>query len=213
MLSVSALAAPQYDLSDAFETVIDGVTQTMLPITSIPKVSAKPEPADPKPADATATVVVTVDGTKTDIPIQQAEPSQDPAADATKPSYQDVKTTGDGYCGLSTFEDRTSRASPRIEDCLHIASNIAYSGRWDIDMFLGKQRRIADYGTCAFGVQGHPISPGEIKTYIGHEDIIDIINDSIDKFGADGLIGARGIMECLDYRGRQRIVDWGIYHM
>jgi hypothetical protein len=217
MLSGYGLAAPQYDLSDAFETVVDGVTRTVIPITSIPKITAKPDSADPEPTIATTEVVTEwvteyPVATETEIPLQQAEPTQDSAVNGTKPSYQDTKTTGDGYCGASTFEDRTSGSSPSVEDCLHIASNIAGGGRWDIDMFLGKQKRIAEYKSCAFGVQGHPISPGEIKMYIGNEDIIDIINDAVEKFGGGGQIGAKGIMECKDSKDRLRIVDWGIYH-
>lgn len=221
-----ALAAPQYE--QGFDLVlVNGTPQDQIIYPSTTQLVVKPEPVDPTPTvdtDVTVTAKVTVTradpdtATGTDPSLQQAEPTQEAATQeaatetASAPSEQYTKTTGAGWCGESTFVDQTSDASPLAEDCLRIATNIANGGRWDIDMFLHRQKRIVEYKTCALGAQGHPNTPGEIKAYIGFEDIIDIIHDSVERFGGGGKVGAKGVMECYDDKSRLRFIDWGIYH-
>lgn len=194
--------APQYD-DQPIVTVVDGATVTWYPVGY----------TFPDEATPTEAVVTVIEPSTSTIYVQPGEPTETPAdeGNSTGSSYEDTKTTGPGYCGLLTFEDQTSSASPYNEDCLQIVRNMAGHGRWDIDMFLHLQKRIVNYGSCALGVQGIPRSTWEIKAYINWEDITDIIMISIEKFGQNGQTGAKGIMECLDSRGRLRYVDWGLY--
>ncbi len=125
--------------------------------------------------------------------------------DDTQPA---IFSSGDkiNLCGESTFVNQNSRASPLIADCLHITANIADGGQWEVA--VGRQHQLVQYGTCAFGVSG---CCGDVFFYIGNEDIINIIHDSIDKFGWNGVIGATGQMRC-DAAALPPRVDWGLYH-
>ncbi|PHH59376.1 hypothetical protein CDD81_3335 [Ophiocordyceps australis] len=109
-------------------------------------------------------------------------------------------------CGHSTFENRGSEASPLISDCETLMFNIRKDGRWRLS--TGVHRTVATFGTCAFGAQVRK----QWYTYIGHEDIIDLIRDSIRDFRrGDGKVGSRGEMQC---RGDLlwANVEWGLYH-
>lgn len=65
------------------------------------------------------------------------------------------------------------------------------------------------YGTCAFGVQSFDV--GATWYNVGNQDIIDLINSSIQKFTWNGLVGSKGNMHCQgDKNGGS--VDWGLYH-
>lgn len=103
-------------------------------------------------------------------------------------------------CGPSSFTDESSSASPTVADCQQLAANIAGGGSWTLS--LGVRRTLATYGTCAFGAE----TTG-IVTYIGNEDIIDLINSSIGYYSWDGLVGAKGTMSC-----QETDVIWGIFH-
>lgn len=50
--------------------------------------------------------------------------------------------------------------------------------------------------------------------HIGNQDIIDLINSSIEKFQWEGKVGAAGVMGCQSLTGLVGGVDmrWGIYH-
>ncbi|KAL6233081.1 hypothetical protein BDW75DRAFT_252210 [Aspergillus navahoensis] len=117
---------------------------------------------------------------------------------------------GKDYCGESTFEDQGSEASPLIEDCKQIIKNIqGTDGEWNTSP-LEKQRALVSYGSCKFGVTGKGID-GNVSFMTGAQDIIDIINDAIEKFGRnDGRIGAKGTMQC-DGNIKKQKVDWGLY--
>lgn len=108
-------------------------------------------------------------------------------------------------CGDSTFVDESSPASPLISDCQHLASNIAGGGTWTIGE--DDQRTLATYGTCAFGVE---VESGFVG-YVGNQDIIDLINSSIEMFAWGALVGAKGEMSCQGPGGGS-ITDWGLYH-
>lgn len=47
--------------------------------------------------------------------------------------------------------------------------------------------------------------------YVGNQDIIDLINDSTQKFGCGGVVGSKGAMTCQAALEPPR-VEWGIYH-
>ncbi|PHH74217.1 hypothetical protein CDD82_5047 [Ophiocordyceps australis] len=109
-------------------------------------------------------------------------------------------------CGHSTFENRGSEASPLISDCEVLMWNIRNGGRWRLS--TGTYRTVATYGTCAFGAE----VTNYWYTYIGHQDVIDLIRDSIRDFRRhDGKVGSRGEMECMG-DVLERRVRWGLYH-
>lgn len=113
-------------------------------------------------------------------------------------------------CGDSSFENDTSNASPTADDCEMIARNIAGGGTWEVP-FSG-QHQLVQYGSCAFGVQWN----GNTAThyYVGNQDIMDLINSAVTMFEWNGLVGARGVMNCesdeLNAMGGN--VLWGLYH-
>ncbi|KAF9769179.1 hypothetical protein IL306_013420 [Fusarium sp. DS 682] len=114
-------------------------------------------------------------------------------------------------CGDSTFENHSSAGSPLVKDCQQIARNIAGGGTWTVGAG-GEHHQLLQYGTCAFGAQG---AEGNMNAaYIGNQDIIDLINTSIDKFKWKGKVGAAGVMGCQSLQGLVGGVKmrWGIYH-
>ncbi|OIW29502.1 hypothetical protein CONLIGDRAFT_669360 [Coniochaeta ligniaria NRRL 30616] len=113
-------------------------------------------------------------------------------------------------CSESTFTDQTSDASPKVDDCLRIATNIAGGGRWEVEAATGEQHQLVQWGTCAFGVKAVP-PWGDAFFYVGNQDIIDIINTSIQMFGGRGVVGSKGDMSCQAAREPPN-VEWGIYH-
>ncbi|KAJ5288624.1 necrosis-inducing factor-domain-containing protein [Penicillium angulare] len=107
-------------------------------------------------------------------------------------------------CGDSTFINQSSGGSPKISDCQQIATNIANGGTWSVES-NGAQNQLVQYGTCALGVTGD-FTIGIF--YVGNQDIIDVINESISRFSWNGLVGAEGKMYC---EGGSD-VTWAIYH-
>ncbi|KAH8885958.1 glycoside hydrolase family 18 protein [Thozetella sp. PMI_491] len=119
-----------------------------------------------------------------------------------KPSISD--------CSASTFVDQTSDASPSVDDCKVIITNIQNTqGEWEVENAVESQHQIVQYGSCKFGVQGKSIN-GNIDFHIGAQDIVDIITDAINQFGGSGKIGAKGEMSC---KGDVSTVpvEWGLY--
>jgi len=112
-------------------------------------------------------------------------------------------------CGDSSFINQSTGGSPLISDCQQITRNIASSGTWPVAS--GAQRKLVQYGTCALGAQ---LSNTANIAYVGNQDIIDLINTSIDKFSWNGKVGAKCTMDCQSARGLigSSRVDWGIYH-
>ncbi|KAF2798688.1 hypothetical protein K505DRAFT_357263 [Melanomma pulvis-pyrius CBS 109.77] len=114
-------------------------------------------------------------------------------------------------CGDSTFVNKSSGGSPLIADCQQIARNIAGGGTWTVGAG-GEQHQLVQYGTCAFGAAGAGSSAN--AAYIGNQDIIDLINTSIQKFAWFDKVGAEGKMGCQSLTGLVGGVDmkWGLYH-
>ncbi|CAI7609058.1 unnamed protein product [Penicillium bialowiezense] len=99
-------------------------------------------------------------------------------------------------CVNSTSEDQASNGSPLAADCLKIASNIAGGGSWTI--LSGHQHQLVQYGTYVM--------------HIGNQDIINLINESVEKFQWYDKVGTKGSMMCkVNMNGRQ-YVEWGLYH-
>ncbi|KAB8532537.1 hypothetical protein FH972_025482 [Carpinus fangiana] len=115
-------------------------------------------------------------------------------------------------CGDSSFNNNSSDGSPTVADCQMIASNISGGGTWEVEQLTPSQHQLVQYGTCAFGVQTDDTSIN--GAYIGNQDIIDIINASIEQFEFNGLVGASGKMECQSLQGNagSAVVEWGLYH-
>lgn len=115
-------------------------------------------------------------------------------------------------CGDSTFEDQTSDASPLADDCRAIIENIQDDGstQWTTQVVGQRQREIASAGTCAFGVEATTTN-GNVNFRVGGQDVIDLINESISRFGWSGKVGAKGDMTC-NGNDKGQAVQWGIYH-
>ncbi|KAK3934563.1 putative glycoside hydrolase [Diplogelasinospora grovesii] len=119
-----------------------------------------------------------------------------------KPSISD--------CGDSTFVDQTSDASPSVSDCMGIVNNIkGTQGEWEVENAIGAQHQIVQFGSCKFGIQGLN-KKGNVNFHIGAQDIVDIITESISKFGGSGKVGAKGQMGCKGDVNTQD-VEWGLY--
>ncbi|KAL4938844.1 hypothetical protein BDV06DRAFT_231514 [Aspergillus oleicola] len=119
---------------------------------------------------------------------------------------------GKDYCGQATFEDQTSDASPDIEDCRTIITNSQADGKTDFThQVVGKpHREILYFESCHFGIEATSVN-GNVEFYVGGQDVIDIINDAIAKFGnSNGKIGAKGLMNC-NGNIKSQGVEWGIY--
>jgi GH18 family chitinase len=99
-------------------------------------------------------------------------------------------------CGDSTFENQSSGASPKIEDCRQIIRNIQEDTTTDFKhSTTAGQRDILHHESCHFGVEATKLT-GNINFKVGGQDVIDIINDAIKRFGGDGRVGAKGTMPC-----------------
>ncbi|KAF5858156.1 hypothetical protein ETB97_004760 [Aspergillus alliaceus] len=100
-------------------------------------------------------------------------------------------------CGDPTFVDQTSGASPKAEDCRQIIKDIEGDGStdWTTQVVGHNQREIASHASCHFGVEATK-TDGNVNFKVGGQDVIDIINNAIAQFGRDGLIGAKGDMNC-----------------
>ncbi|KAL5337270.1 major facilitator superfamily domain-containing protein [Aspergillus crustosus] len=96
------------------------------------------------------------------------------------------------------FEDQTSDALPDIKDCCTIIKNNQGDGGTDFKhQVVGTpHREILDFGSCHFGIEAISAN-GNVEFYVSGQDVIDIINDAIAKFGnSNGKIGAKGLMNC-----------------
>ncbi|PPQ75191.1 hypothetical protein CVT24_010130 [Panaeolus cyanescens] len=158
--------------------------------------------------------------------VASAAPSPNPMPQSKPINYLETRDSVND-CGTSTFDNQTSGASPRVDDCLTIARNIAGGGSWVCYFWffiiawaltvlkavaLLAQHQLVQYGTCAFGVQaGFYLGVTNFK--VGNSDIIDLINDSVRMFQWNGLVGSKGTMACQsDPSQLPIIVDWGLYH-
>ncbi|KAK0671652.1 putative necrosis-inducing factor-domain-containing protein [Cercophora samala] len=99
-------------------------------------------------------------------------------------------------CGHSTFINTGNSNSPLASDCERMANNLSGKGYWTYTSFE-VQRKLASYGTCSFW-----ITPGQIwmgTTFIGDQDVKDVVRDSIRMFRrSDGRVAAEGVMKCGD---------------
>jgi hypothetical protein len=100
-----------------------------------------------------------------------------------------------------------------VSDCQQLARNIAGDGSWTVT--TSEHRKLASYGTCVFGAQCIQWA----VAYIGNQDIIDLINDSITRYqwqspGGGLVVGSSGFMTCHSSPSvGDQGVQWGLYHM
>ncbi|PMB64044.1 hypothetical protein BM221_010210 [Beauveria bassiana] len=130
----------------------------------------------------------------------------------TTPNYPCVALKLPDRCSDSTFVDQTSGASPLVSDCEMIIKNLQNGdGRADheVENAIGRQHQLDQYGSCKFGVQGKGKN-GNIDFHVGGQDIVDLIRDSIDRFGGSGRVRAKGRMKC-DGTVKKQDVEWGLY--
>lgn len=126
-------------------------------------------------------------------------------------NYPCTIAPGPNLCGDSTFVDQTTAASPYVDDCLRLAGNIAGTdGSWHPENFIGEQHQLLQEESCAFGIESLDVANGNVDYDIGAGDIVDVITESVDRFGGSGKVGAKGKMTCQGTVHGQR-VEWGIY--
>ncbi|CAI7608393.1 unnamed protein product [Penicillium viridicatum] len=89
-------------------------------------------------------------------------------------------------CQSSSFIDQTSDASPSVSDCMQIVNNIINTdGEWTIQVVGERQHALVSYGGCKFGVQATD-EHGNVNFKVAASDIVDIIEESVSKFGGNG---------------------------
>lgn len=121
-------------------------------------------------------------------------------------------------CGPSTFVGRTSRGSPRVQDCdtireIHTNQRHGYYKVLlrEYNIITNDWTPVFTYGSCVFGIRDADADGKRV----GNTDIADIIRDSIARFGSgDGYIGAEGRMDCEHNTGNgpRMATDWAIFH-
>ncbi|CAK7233697.1 hypothetical protein SCUCBS95973_008685 [Sporothrix curviconia] len=131
-------------------------------------------------------------------------------SDRTLPNWPCYVAPTKSDCQSSSFIDETSDGSPSVDDCMQIVNNIiGTNGEWTTQVVGKNQRELVSYGSCKFGVQATD-EHGNVNFQVAAQDIVDIITDSISKFGGSGKIGAKGYMDC-DGNINSQDIEWGIY--
>jgi hypothetical protein len=142
---------------------------------------------------------------------ERAFQSWDTADKGSSIAYPCDIPPGRNDCKDSTFEDKTNDASPSVNDCRKIIDNIQGDGStdWTTAVIGHNQREIAKAGSCSFGVQASKTN-GNVNFVFGGQDVIDLINAAIEKFGGSGKVGAEGHTSC-NGNVHDQSVTWGIY--
>ncbi len=106
--------------------------------------------------------------------------------------------------------DQTTDGSPTVDDCMGIVNTITGTdSEWEIENVIGEQHQLVGYGSCNFGVQGSGAGPNA-GFKVGAQDIVDLIQSSIQKYEWNGKVGAEGVMPCVGL-STEVTVTWGIY--
>ncbi|KAI9167811.1 putative metal chaperone YciC [Paramyrothecium foliicola] len=100
-----------------------------------------------------------------------------------------------GWCGNSSFENRTTTGSPFVGDCEALRDRMrANAESWGVAVSVsGTYRAVASHGTCVFGAWTQTY-PG--TALVGNDDIADLVRDSIIQFRWFDKVGSRGEMDC-----------------
>ncbi|KAK8129159.1 chitinase [Apiospora kogelbergensis] len=131
---------------------------------------------------------------------------------SSEPDYPCHITPGVDTCGDSTFEDQTNNNSPLVEDCLAMIRKyeVDFKKSWNIQVLGKNQREIGDAGGCHFGAEATE-QKGNAHFTVGAQDLIDITNEAIKRFGSGGRVAAKGNMKC-NGNIKGQAVKWGIYN-
>jgi hypothetical protein len=114
----------------------------------------------------------------------------------------------DYTCNDYTYENDTSDASPLVSDCQQLVANIFPPADWRTDQ--PGFRTIASYGTCNFGVQQHTSTI--VIFHVDNQDVETLINNAINSYQWNGLVGASGYMQCQDdVNDVYHDVYWSLY--
>lgn len=141
----------------------------------------------------------------------RAYQSWDTSSEGSSTNYPCDVPPGKDHCRDSTFEDHTSGASPSVSDCRQIIRNIEGDAKTEWTHRITGHREILKYGSCAFGIERTGGTGSQVEFMVGGQDVIDIINDSISKYGGGGKVGAKGVMNCKGTTSGRVDVEWGIY--
>lgn len=126
------------------------------------------------------------------------------------PTYPCNTAKGPDRCQSSSFVDQTSDTSPPVSDCKQIIKNIQGDGGATWTTGISGQRELVSFGECKFGVESKSGADGNVTFKVGAQDIIDIINEAIKRFGGGGKVGAKGQVDC-DGNVHDTTIEWGIY--
>jgi GH18 family chitinase len=143
---------------------------------------------------------------------ERAFQSWDTAKAGSSPNYPCDRPPGVDACAESSFENKSSDASPLIEDCQQIIRNIIEdsSTSYTVSTAGHSQQAIVHHKSCHLGVEAAGVLDGNINFKVGGQDVIDLINDAVKQFGGNGKIGAQGFVKC-NGNLHQQSVKWGIY--
>ena len=126
-----------------------------------------------------------------------------------KDNYPCNPSLGTSFCGTTEVIDQTSDASPSVEDCMGIIKNFAgTSGNYTT--LVGRHETIASNGKCKFGVYSKAGQPN-LTYFVGNQDIVDIIKESVKKFGGSGKVGTKGDFKCRGTGAGTNNVGWGLF--
>lgn len=116
---------------------------------------------------------------------------------------------GKDRCDDLTFIDQTSNTSPKVSDYEKIIRNIEGDASTEFAYRTTGHREILSYGSCAFGIDRTRGTGGAVEFKVSGQDVIDIINDSVKKFGGSGKVGAKGVMPCDGTIAGIKVKMWG----
>ncbi|KAI8157845.1 hypothetical protein K4K49_005092 [Colletotrichum sp. SAR 10_70] len=74
---------------------------------------------------------------------------------------------GKDHCGASSFENRGSGVSPKLNDCQQIIRNIEGDASADFTHRITGQRQILEFGLCHFGIERTGGTGGAVELRVG----------------------------------------------
>ncbi|KAK0623973.1 Ecp2 effector protein, partial [Immersiella caudata] len=104
---------------------------------------------------------------------------------------------GRNRCGDCFLDGKASDASPSVSDCQKIIRSIEGDGHAEWTRRITGQREILSFGSCQFGIESTGKVGSAVKFGVGGQDVIDIVNEAITKFGGCGKVDASGVMPCV----------------
>jgi hypothetical protein len=124
--------------------------------------------------------------------------SWDTSDKGSSSNYPCDNPPGRNDCKDSNFIDETGDDSnATVEECKQIIRIIQGDGStdWTIQIIGHEYREIARSGECSFGIEASKTN-GNVEFVIGGQDVIDIINTAIERYGSGGKLAVKGQMAC-----------------